>query len=134
MIQSYFLNGTGLDESATMAGAYGSAEDIARLLAYGIRSNSDVFAATARDTMVITSESGTQHRAVNTNEALNAIPALIAGKTGYTDLAGGNLAIAFDAGLERPMIIVVLGSTQDGRFEDMKTLVDAARAYVSSTE
>jgi D-alanyl-D-alanine carboxypeptidase len=57
------------------------------------------------------------------DEALGQIPGLIMGKTGFTDLAGGNLATVFDVGLAHPVVAVVLGSTYDGRFSDMKALV-----------
>lgn len=52
----------------------------------------------------------------------------MASKTGLTDLAGGNLAIAFDAGLGHPIVVVVLGSTEDGRLTDVENLVDATLA------
>ena len=57
---------------------------------------------------------------------------LIASKTGYTDLAGGNLVIAFDAGFNHPIIVSVLGSTIDGRFTDAEALVWAALAYLQN--
>lgn len=123
----YFLNPTGLDESNTQAGAYGSAKDFARLLAYALKNQPDLLDGTARDGMLITSDSGIEHTAINTNEALGQIPGLIAGKTGTTDLAGGNLAVVFDMSIGRPIAIVVLGSTYEGRFEDVRTLVHLAR-------
>ena len=61
--------------------------------------------------------------AFNTNEALGELPGLIMGKTGITDLAGGNLGIVFEVSPNHPVVAVVLGSTRDGRFEDMKKLV-----------
>ena len=94
--QTYFLNPTGLDQSITFSGAYGSAQDIAKLFAYLIAHYPDAVAGTTRDDMLLMSEKGANVRAQNTNEALGQIPGLIAGKTGYTDLAGGNLAVAFD--------------------------------------
>ncbi len=123
----FFVNPTGLDESTSMAGAYASAHDVALLLAHLALHEQAILDGTTRDDMLLTSESGITHEAVNTNEALGQIPGIIGGKTGYTDLAGGNLAVAFDAGLGHPIIVVVLGSTQQGRFEDIKTLVQAAR-------
>jgi D-alanyl-D-alanine carboxypeptidase len=48
---------------------------------------------------------------------------LVASKTGTTDLAGGNLVVAFDPEIGRPIVISVLGSTEDGRFTDMEKLV-----------
>jgi D-alanyl-D-alanine carboxypeptidase len=50
---------------------------------------------------------------------------LIASKTGYTDLAGGNLAVAFDAGVNRPIVIAVLGSSREERFSDVEKLASA---------
>jgi D-alanyl-D-alanine carboxypeptidase len=66
-----------------------------------------------------------RYSAENTNVVIDKIPNLIASKTGYTDLAGGNLVIAFDAGLNHPIIISVLGSTEKGRFSDVLQLVQA---------
>ncbi len=74
------------------------------------------------------------HVAINTDNALSKIPNLIGSKTGYTDLAGGNLAVAFDAGLGRPIIMVVLGSTYDGRFIDMATLASSTLAYIQENQ
>jgi len=73
--------------------------------------------------MLISDEDGVEHTANNTNKALGEIPGLIAGKTGFTDLADGNLAIMFDAGVGHPVAVVVLHSSKDGRFEDVKRLV-----------
>jgi D-alanyl-D-alanine carboxypeptidase len=63
----------------------------------------------------------------NTNEALEHLPGLIASKTGYTDLAGGNLAIVFDKGIGHHFVAVVLGSSRQGRFSDMRALMEAVR-------
>jgi D-alanyl-D-alanine carboxypeptidase len=49
-------------------------------------------------------------------------------KTGYTDLAGGNLAVVFDAGIGHPVAVVVLGSTKEERFTDVQRLVRATSA------
>ena len=128
LLQTYFLNPTGLDESATLSGAYGSAQDIARLLSYLIMNYPDAISGTTRDDMRITSDKGASVHVQNTNEALSQIPGLIAGKTGYTDLAGGNLAVAFDVEVAHPIVIVVLNSTQEGRFKDVETLVHSVRS------
>lgn len=124
LTQTYFLNVHGLDESTTQAGAYGSARDMAHMLAYAASHAPEVFANTARDALSLAGQDAATS-AFNTNEALPYIPGLILGKTGFTDLAGGNLGVVFDAGLARPIAIVVLGSTHEGRFEDMRRLVRA---------
>lgn len=125
---TYFLNPTGLDESATQAGAYGSSRDVARLFAYITLNYPDFIAGTTQNGMHIISETGIEHTTINTNEALGQIPGLIAGKTGMTNLAGGNLAVVFDLSIGRPIVVVVLGSTPEGRFEDVRTLVRFARS------
>lgn len=125
LTNTYFLNDTGLDLSPTQAGAYGSAHDVATLLAYAASTAPSVFAGTARGGLLLTSTNGIQAAALNTNHALGSIPGLVMGKTGYTDLAGGNLGIVFEAGPAHPIVAVVLHSTEEGRFDDMKKLVDA---------
>lgn len=125
---TYFLNPTGLDESATQAGAYGSSRDVARLFAYITRNYPDFLAGTTQNGVRIISETGIEHTTINTNEALGQIPGLIAGKTGMTNLAGGNLAVVFDLNIGRPIVVVVLGSTSEGRFDDVRTLVRFARS------
>ena len=130
--QTYFTDASGLDESLTMASAYGSARDVAQLMLYILREEPELLSATAKDGVLLQSTDGLEHEAYNTNDALGEIPGLIGGKTGFTDLAGGNLVVAFDVGLGRPVIAVILGSTPDGRFEDMKKLVDASRKTIAS--
>lgn len=123
-----FENPTGLDGSEINAGAYGSALDIAKLLSYIVVNDPKMISATRYQNITIESENKLKHSAKNTNDALAFIPGLIGGKTGFTDLSGGNLAIAFDAGLGNPYAVVVLGSSEDGRFEDIKKLVQATIA------
>lgn len=126
----HFLNPTGLDLSTTQSGGYGSAEDVARLLGYIVTTYPELLTATTEADARIFNESGLYHEAANTNAIVTDIPGLIGSKTGYTDLAGGNLAIAIDAGFNRPIAIVVLGSTRVGRFEDVAALTTAAQRFV----
>jgi D-alanyl-D-alanine carboxypeptidase len=123
--QSYFLNSTGLDLSPSTAGAYGSALDTAKLARALLRQHPDVFEATVNPPKPH-GDSG--RGAVSTLEPLWGMPGLIAAKTGYTELAGGNLAAVVDIGVGEPVIAVVLGSSRDGRFTDLEKLIDAARA------
>jgi D-alanyl-D-alanine carboxypeptidase (penicillin-binding protein 5/6) len=123
LTETSFLNASGLDLTLTEAGAYGSARDMAKLFAYAASTSPQHFAATAVEDISVQDEAGRTTAAHNTDEALGQIPGLIMGKTGFTDLAGGNLATVFDVGLAHPVVAVVLGSTYDGRFSDMKALV-----------
>ncbi|HRH25920.1 MAG TPA: serine hydrolase [Candidatus Paceibacterota bacterium] len=119
-----FFNPSGLDESTSRAGGYGSARDVATLFTHVVRSKDPILDATRYKTFSVASDTAA-HDVKNTNAAIGSIPGLIASKTGYSDLAGGNLAVAFDAGIGRIVVAVVLGSTYSGRFDDMRALVDA---------
>src|SRR3989344_31349 len=128
----FFLNTSGLDLSSTQAGAYGSARDVAVLFGHAASTAPEVFGQTSRDAIKIKASTGETVTAVNTDEALPAIPGTVMGKTGYTTLAGGNLAVVFEAGPAHPIVAVVLHSTQSGRFEDIKRLVEATVASIGS--
>jgi serine-type D-Ala-D-Ala carboxypeptidase (penicillin-binding protein 5/6) len=130
--ETYFKNPTGLDISQTEGGAYGSARDMAFLMEYIVLNQPDILEFTKEDQARVYSQTGEFHDAENTNYYVDEIPGLIGSKTGYTDLAGGNLVIAFNAGLNRPIAAVVLGSTQQERFTDMLKLVEEAQRYVTN--
>lgn len=115
--QTYFSNSTGLDISETEAGAFGSCEDINVLMRYLMKNHLDLMEATSKEKL----ESGGRIFK-NTNELLSKLPFFIGGKTGFSDLAGGNLTVAVDKGLNHPIIITVLGSTERGRFKDVEIL------------
>jgi D-alanyl-D-alanine carboxypeptidase (penicillin-binding protein 5/6) len=121
LTQTYFLNESGLDEGAFATGGYGSARDTALLLARLFNTAPGVFGATRSSAVVVEEKTG-NHRVRNTNTAAELIPGLIGGKTGLTDLAGGNLAVLIDAGPNHPVAIVVLGSTEHKRFTDVGAL------------
>ena len=109
-----------LDFSKNTAGAYGSAKDIANLLLYILKNRFSLMEATRFDEIEIN-----QRKFKNTDYLVNDLAGFMAGKTGYSDLAGGNLAIVLDKGYGHPIIIVVLGSNFEGRFRDAKNLYEA---------
>jgi len=122
-----FRNTTGLDLSSTVPGATGSVRDVSFLMEYIITNYPEIVAPTQLSSILVYNNAGAYHLANNTNDIVLDIPNLIGSKTGYTELAGGNLTIAFDAGLNRPIIITVLGSTIEDRFTDVMTLVLATQ-------
>jgi len=132
--QTSFRNPTGLDISETEAGAYGSARDVAELMKYILENSPELLEATTYIDTAVYSEAGTLHKADNTNYVVDAIPNTIASKTGYTTLSGGNLVVAFNVGLNHPVIAVVLGSTHQGRFSDVLKLVEATKREIISEE
>ncbi len=131
---TYFWNETGLDESAVKNGAYGSAHDVATLLGYLLTKYPEMLEATRERETVIASMSNIAHAARNTNSLVGAIPGLLASKTGFTDIAGGNLAFAFDPELGRPIVVAILGSSAEGRFTDAEKLIKAVMKYINNTQ
>ncbi len=122
-----YKNPTGLDISTTEAGAVGSARDTSFLMEYILLNYPEILTPTITEHTRLYNTAGDFHEAFNTNTILADIPNLLGSKTGYTDLAGGNLTIAFDAGFNRPIIVTVLGSTHSERFSDVKKIVAAVQ-------
>lgn len=126
-----FFNETGLDLSDVRNGAYGSAQDVTSLMAYIHRNYPDILSVTREPEIEFKSLDGKTHVAKNTNEIISHIPGLLASKTGYTARAGGNLSIIFDPELNHPIAITVLGSTENGRFSDVRALVAATLEHLN---
>lgn len=129
----YFLNQSGLDLNKSLSGAYGSAEEVALLISDIVEKYPSLLEATAYDKLRLSSNNYF-HIASNTNKYVDKMPSIVASKTGFTDLAGGNLAIVFDAGLGHYVAVVVLGSTLEGRFEDTQKLVWATLEYLNEED
>jgi D-alanyl-D-alanine carboxypeptidase (penicillin-binding protein 5/6) len=131
LTNSTFYNESGLDQDMIQAGAYGTARDMTTLFNYTLKHNPEILEATRYATVTVNSYDNLTHVASNTNSILSKIPNILGSKTGFTQLAGGNLVIAYDTSINRPIIAVILGSTYDGRFDDMLALVDATNQYIS---
>lgn len=131
LLSMRFANPTGLDVSSTTAGSYGSAHDMARLVSDFLKKYPGLFENTANPATIIALANRSIPAAPTAGPILD-IPGLIGAKTGYTDLAGGNLVVAFDIEVGHPVVVVVLGSSREGRFSDMRLLIDAARASVTN--
>lgn len=127
--QTHAVNGTGLDESTELSGGYGSAHDVAVLAGALIQKAPLIAQATTESSVSVTSTGGTSHTFANTDIDVARFPNLLLSKTGYTDLAGGNLVIVYDMGINHPIAIVVLGSTESGRFADVQRLMRATLAH-----
>ncbi len=125
LLNTRFANESGLDIDSVTAGAYGSARDMARLFEYIARKYPELFAATTYSKIDVRSDSNVIHHVANTNAGVEEVTGLIGSKTGYTDLAGGNLVVVVDIGVSHPVVIAVLGSTKGGRFTDVNKLVNA---------
>ncbi len=120
-----FYNDSGLDLNEGHAGAYGSAEDVVKLSNYILENHPELLEPTRHAQINFVSTTKFKHDAKNTNKNVESIPGVVSSKTGYTDLAQGNLMVTFSPALDGPYIAVVMGSTVDGRFTDIEKLVSA---------
>ncbi len=119
-----FNNATGYDISETVAGGYGPAEDLLKVARASLDSPIWQFG----DAREIVSKEGIKHVLKPTNELGPELTPLIGSKTGYTDLAGGNLLVIVEYPIGRPLGIVVLGSSAEGRFSDVKKILEWVKA------
>ena len=133
MVQTYFTNDTGLDLSETAGGSYGSARDIATLFEYLAIHTPRLIEGSSLDSKKFVALSGEVHFASNTSSVIGSLGGAIASKTGFTDLAGGNLGIIFEPIPGRAVSAVVLGSTREGRDSDMKVLIEAIKKWERKT-
>ncbi len=125
LLDTHFTNESGLDIDSVTSGAYGTTRDMAILFEYIFKKHPELFTSTTYRKIDVTSESNITHHVANTNEGVAEVTGLIGSKTGYTDLAGGNLVVVVDIGVGHPVVIAVLGSTRDGRFTDVAQLINA---------
>ncbi len=129
LASTYALNGSGLDETESISGGYGSARDMAILAGALVAKAPDIAHSTTEARAAATSLEGRAFDVRNTNPTVVHTARLLLSKTGLTDLAGGNLALVFDAGVNHPVAVVVLGSTEKERFTEAAALVEATLAH-----
>lgn len=126
LTKTQFFNASGLDIDRYTSGAYGSAYDVARLAARLFRDHPDFFELTSQPEVQVETD-GRLLKAAATALPLQSIPGFVAAKTGYTDLAGGNLVAIVDLEPGVTVVAVALGSTRDARFSDVEVLIATAR-------
>jgi D-alanyl-D-alanine carboxypeptidase len=132
--QTVFSNFTGLDievnnninknKKISIPGVEASAEEVNQMAMFLFQKNHELASVTTLPEITVTSESGFVHTYKNTDIIVNKIPNLLFSKTGFTDIAGGNLTIIFKNKKGERIAITLLGSTFAGRFDDMEKLVN----------
>lgn len=131
MKDTHFYNPNGLDLDIEHPGAIGTAVDVATMAYYAYTHDPILFSPTTKVIGQFVSKSGFTHDVKNTNTIVESLPGTVLSKTGFTDLAGGNLCIvALING--RPYGFVVLGSTDTGRLIDMSLLFNTTRQLIDS--
>jgi D-alanyl-D-alanine carboxypeptidase len=124
-----FTDPAGLDDDSTLGGR-GTALDVVILFREALRLFPDILDATTKTRFTASLDSGKVSGIPNTNQTVQDFPGMEGSKTGFTNLAGGNLAVVVDVTLGRPVVIVVLGSTREGRFKDVALLYELLRKSV----
>ncbi len=106
-------------------GGKGTALDVAKLFGIARKNIPDLLDATTKKRSNVTTSTGRLTGIPNTNQDVETLPGVEGSKTGFTDLAGGNLGVVVDITIGHPVVLVVLGSSREGRFEDMRVLYNA---------
>lgn len=119
-----FTHPAGLDENGKIGGK-GSALSVAKLVLIAHKLFPEIFDVTTKTRANMDSSNGRISGIPNTNQHVNNFRGIQFSKTGFTDDAGGNLAIIVDISIGHPVVIVVLGSTREERFSDVGILYQA---------
>lgn len=125
----FFNDPAGLDEGEKLGGS-GSAKDVAMLFSSVRRKYPYILDSTTHLRISPTSYDGKVIGVPNTNQRVSSLSGVEGSKTGFTDKAGGNLAVVVDVTVGRPVVIVVLGSTYEERFNDVETLYKALKESI----
>ena len=121
---SYFVTPNGLDQD----GNHATAEDMARILAAAVK-REDFCQIAQTENFTLTQTNGTRQFSVqNKNRLLTSYEGMIAGKTGYTGLAGQCFVGAAQRGGRR-LVVAVLGcgygkAGQEQKWKDAQALLD----------
>lgn len=123
-LSMYFTNPAGLDESGKIGGL-GSSLAVAKMFTLARREFPEIFDVTTKKRVTVHTTTTRLHGIPNTNQEVANLSGIEASKTGFTDMAGGNLAVIVDITVGHPVVIVVLGSTHEERFSDVEVLYQA---------
>ncbi|MDO8557613.1 MAG: serine hydrolase [bacterium] len=121
LLQTRFSSVSGLEDRNN----YSTAEDLSKLLGTVMHQSAlaDILKTDAAD--IHSTDGRFTHRLITSNKLLGRFDGVVAGKTGYTEGAGGSLAIfAKNEKSDDDFLVIVLGSAnEETRFEDAKTLI-----------
>lgn len=117
-----------------LIGGKGNVLEVAKLFEIARKNIPEILDATTKKRETVIANTGRISGVPNTNQAIETLPGAEASKTGYTDMAGGNLGVIVDISVGHPVVIVVLGSSKEGRFRDMQTLYSALRLSLSQAQ
>jgi D-alanyl-D-alanine carboxypeptidase len=124
---------TGLDfEKTQTASVFGSATDVVKLLYADWKDFPKSFGLSSHSNETITSADGKVDIIANSNSALPDMPLLVASKTGYTTIAGGNIVVLWKGTDGDLLGASILGSTKTDRYGDIKTVYGSVNSYLTN--
>jgi D-alanyl-D-alanine carboxypeptidase len=125
MQNSHFTDPAGLDDEA-----YSTGEDMLKLVKYSFQYKNIWETTTAETAEVLSADGKINHSIKNTNQLLGAIPGIVGGKTGYTEVALGCMMLVVNVpNYPSQVVSIVLGSLD--RFGDTQKLIDWVGAAYS---
>lgn len=127
MADTHFVNPNGL----TAAGHYSTARDMAKLARYAMQN--DQFREIVRQeqrTIRWESPKNKYFQAHNTNKLLGKYEGLTGIKTGWTQAAGGCLAVGAKRNGVELIVVLMKADTPDDRFKDAEKLLDYGFEHV----
>ena len=133
LVQTHFINATGLDAHIGLSGSESSAIDIVHIMGFVLEKAPALAYATTRKRKDFFSFGGSKYTAVNTNYDIESYPNALLSKTGFTTIAGGTLAVVVEI-KKRPVVIITLQSTKEGRFFDVRELANIAYSLIESAK
>ena len=120
MVDTFYSNASGLDE--TGGGNVSTARDSVKLTLEALKNPFFRKVVSTTKITVGSMDKSLTHPLINTNELLETVSGISGVKTGFTDKAGGCLVFFYNwEGKE--IVGVVLGSSERGRFEDVKKII-----------
>ncbi len=122
-----FFSENGLNINSHIMGAYSTTNNISKVIEYFYKKYPEI----SKDTILVETNVCSNekcHYVKNTNILLEKYPEIIFSKTGYTDLAGGSLAIILKI-KNKKYIVVILNSTKKGRFNDLEKIILELKKY-----
>jgi D-alanyl-D-alanine carboxypeptidase len=112
-----FTNPSGLDIDEVQASNFGTPRAVATVYSYLYKNYPEVFQKTKFNKSVSGGET-----LINTNHTIEETFGILSSKTGYTDVAGGNLAVTVTPAPGSEFLLIVFGSSKEGRFKDIQKL------------
>lgn len=110
-------NPSGLDIDESRASNFGTPRAVAALYSYLYKTYPNVFQKTK-----FAEVNNGEENLINTNKTSDQTFGILSSKTGFTDVAGGNLAVTVAPAPGSEYLLIVFKSSKQGRFADIQKL------------